>query len=301
MILLVGATGDLGGRIARRLRESGQDVRCLVRSTTDASGLLAIGAEVVHGDLTERDTLLPACQGAATVIATATAISRRLQGQSTASIHDVDEVGMGHLIEAAEAAGVSRFVYLSFTGVATAVETPLQHAKLAIERRLAASAMQTVIVRSDAFQEVHFSPLSRFDMGAGKVSVIGKGDTKARWVAEDDVAALLCAVAIEPEPPRLVEFGGPESLTKNEASAVAGKLMHRRMKVRHMPRPVARLAVRLLSGRNDGLASALGAGLTSDLNVATWDDMPLRQRGINPKPVTDFLEEQARAMARPAR
>lgn len=297
MILLVGATGDLGGRVARLLRGSGQDVRCLVRRTTDDSQLRAIGAEVVRGDLTEPATLTPACQGVETVIATATAISRRLQGSSQASLRDVDEVGMGHLIDAAEAAGVRRFVYLSFTGIETAVETPLRHAKRAMERRLSVSAMQTVVVRSDAFQEIHFSPISRFDMAAGKVSVIGHGNTKARWVATDDAAALLCALAVEPDPPRLVEFGGPEPVSKNEAAALAGKLMHHKMKVQHMPRPVARLAVKALSHRRDGLASALGAGLTSDLNVATWDDAPLRQRGIKPKSVSDFLKEQAQALS----
>ncbi|UUL77539.1 NAD(P)H-binding protein [Pseudarthrobacter sp. Fe7] len=297
MILLVGATGDLGGRIAKRLCAAGQEVRCLVRPATDDSPLRAIGAGIVRGDLTDPATLAPACDGVDTVIATATAISRRLQGRSPASIRDVDEVGMGHLIDAAESAGVRRFIYLSFSGIETAVETPLRHAKLAMERRLKSSPMEVVIVRPDAFQEVHFSPISRFDMAAGKVSVIGRGNTKARWVATDDVAALLCAVALEPDPPRLIEFGGPEALTKNEAGTLAGELMHHRMKVQHMPRPVARLAVRVLSRRKDGLASALGAGLTSDLSVVTWDDKPLRQRGIIPRPASDFLREQARATA----
>jgi len=295
MILLVGATGDLGGRVARRLCSAGQEVCCLVRQNTDDSQLQAIGAEIVRGDLLEPATLTSACKGVETVVATATAMSRRLQGSSQAGMRDIDEVGMAHLVDAAEAAGVGRFVYLSFAGIETAVETPLRHAKLATERRLASSGMQTVIVRPDAFQEVHFSPTSRFDMAAGKVSVIGRGNTRTRWVATEDVAALLCAVALEPDPPRLVEFGGPEPLSKNEACAMAGELMHRPMKVQHMPRLLARLAVRVLRRHRDGLASALGAGLTADLNRPTWDDKPLRQRGISPKPVSVFLREQALA------
>lgn len=295
MILLVGATGDLGGRVARRLCSAGQEVRCLLRQNTDGAHLQAIGAEIVRGDLIEPATLAPACKGVDTVIATATAMSRRLQGSSQGSIRDVDEVGMEHLIDAAEAAGVGRFVYLSFAGIEIAVGTPLRHAKLAIERRLASSGMKAVIVRPDAFQEVHLSPTGRFDMAAGKVSVIGKGNTRTRWVATDDVAALLCAVALEADPPRLVEFGGPEPLSKNEACVMAGELMHRPMKVQHMPRLLARLAVRVLSRSKDGLASALGAGLTADLNRPTWDDKPLRRRGIDPRPVSVFLREQARA------
>lgn len=293
MILVVGATGDLGSRVTRRLRAEGQPVRCLVRAGSNDAGLRGIGAGVVRGDLTAPASLGAACEGIDTVIATATAITRRLSGASSASIREVDEGGMLALVAAAEAAGVQRFVYLSFTGVDAPTGSPLEHAKLAVEKRLRNSSMQTVIARADAFQEVHLSPMARFDMAGGKAAIVGKGNTKRRWVATEDVAALLCAVALEPSPPAMIEFGGPEPLTKNEVVAIAQDLTHRRMKVQRMPRPVARLLMRLFKRRNDALASVFGAGLHQDLNEATWDDQPLRQRGIDPRKATDFLSEQA--------
>jgi uncharacterized protein YbjT (DUF2867 family) len=255
--------------------------------------LRVIGAEIVRGDLTVPASLGAACEGIDTVIATATAIGRRLTGASSSAIVEVDEKGMVSLVDAAETAGVHRFVYLSFAGVDAPIGTPLEHAKLAVEKRLGNSSMQTVIVRADAFQEVHLAPMARFDIASGKAAIIGKGNTKRRWVATEDVAILLCAVALESAPPALIEVGGPELLTKNEAVAIAQDLTRRGMNVQRMPRPVARLAVRLLNRRNDALASAFGAGLHQDLYEATWDDMPLRQRGINPKAATDFLREQA--------
>lgn len=297
MILLVGATGDLGGRVAKRLRASGQEVRCLVRRQTDDSPLRAIGAEVVRGDLTEPATLPPACEGADTVIATATAISRRFAGTSSATIRDVDEVGMGHLVDAAEAAGVQRFVYLSFPIGSASLRTPLEQAKLTIERRLANSPMRTVVVRSDGLQEVQLSPAARFDLAAGKAAVIGKGDNRRRLVSTGDIAALLAAIALEPDPPAQIDVGGPEPLTKKEIIGIAGELAHRPLKVQRMPRAVARMATLMLKRRNDAMASALGVGLASDIEEATWDDKPLRQRGINPKSVTEFLKEQSQALA----
>ncbi|MFF1883313.1 SDR family oxidoreductase [Pseudarthrobacter sp. NPDC058196] len=297
MILLVGATGDLGGRVARRLRESGQDVRCLVRPTTDDSPLRAIGAEIVRGDLTQPSTLPAACKGIETVIATATAITRRLAGASSATIRDVDEVGMGHLVDAAEAAGVQRFVYQSFPIGSASLRTPLEQAKLAIERRLANSPMRAVVVRSDGLQEVQLSRAARFDLAAGKAAVIGKGDTRRRLVSSGDIAALLAAVALEPDPPAQIDVGGPEPLTRKEIIGLAGELAHHPLKVQHMPRPVARLLTLMLKRRNDAMASALGVGLSSDIEEATWDDKPLRQRGINPKSVTEFLTEQSQAVA----
>ena len=94
MILVVGATGDLGSRVTRRLRAEGQPVRCLVRAGSNDAGLRGIGAEVVRGDLTAPVSLGAACEGIDTVIATATAITRRLGGASFASIREVDEKGV---------------------------------------------------------------------------------------------------------------------------------------------------------------------------------------------------------------
>ena len=296
MFLVVGATGELGGRIVRRLRADGHDVRGLVRPGTDDSGLREVGATVVRGDLTDPTSLRVGCEGVDTVIATAAAIARILAGARTPTIRETDEIGMLSLVESAEAAGVQRFVYISFP-TEDAIRAPMDHAKLAVEQRLSTSSMRTVIVRSDAFQEIHLAPIGRFDMAAGKVSVIGRGDTPRRWIATDDVAALMAAVAVEPDPPAMLTVGGPEGMTKNEAIALAEQLTHRQMKVQRMPRPVARLAIRVLAKRYDALATAFGAGLHQDTVEATWDDAPLRERGITPRSASEFLREQARELA----
>jgi uncharacterized protein YbjT (DUF2867 family) len=293
MFLVVGSTGVLGGRVARLLLEGGHEVRCLVRPGSDGGRLEELGAKVVPGDLTDPASLVDACQGIETVIATATMIARRLAGVPGPSIREADELGMASLVDAAELAGVRRFVYLSYAGVGAGLGTPIEDAKVATEKRLARSSLRRVVVRPDAFQEIHLAPLGRFDLRAGKVSVFGKGDTKVRWVSTDDAAALVAAVAVEPDPPTVIEFGGPEALSRNETIAIAEDLTHRKMKVQRMPRSVARLAIRLLKRRNDGLASVFGVGLMQDLYAGDWDDEPLRQRGITPRPASDFIREQA--------
>jgi len=292
MLLVVGGTGDLGGRVVRRLIAQGAEVRCLVRPQTDAEELARIGVKVIRGDLTDPASLAAACAGVETVVATATVIGRRLAGVPGPSIRAADEAGMADLVSAAEVAHVQRFVYVSFAGLDGALGTPMENAKLAIEKRLSESPLRTVRVRPDAFQDIHLGPLGRFDVRAGKVAVIGKGDTRRRWVSTDDVAALVAAVALEPDPPAVVTFGGPEAISKNEAIAIAESLTDHKITTQRMPRPVARLAIRLLSRRNDALASAFGAGLHQDLNAADWDDEPLRQRGITPRSTTEFLREQ---------
>jgi uncharacterized protein YbjT (DUF2867 family) len=294
MFLVVGATGDLGGRVVRRLLERREPVRCMIRAQTDAGELEALGAEIVRGDLSDHASLPLACAGVTTVVATATAIGRRLTSPGGPSIKNVDEVGMAALIDAAENSAVERFVYVSYAGADFGLNTPLERAKVATEKRLGSSTMQVTVVRPDAFQEIHLAPIGRFDMRAGKVAVFGRGDTRRRWVSTDDVAALVADVAVAAVAPPLIEFGGPEAISRNEAIAVAERLTGRTMKVQRMPRWAARLGMRLLDRPKDGLASVFGAGLLQDLVESRWDDGPLRERGIEPRSATAFLEEQAR-------
>ncbi len=54
---MTGATGFLGGELARQLRTSGHDVTALVRDPARAAGLRGLGVELVVGDLDDLDAL----------------------------------------------------------------------------------------------------------------------------------------------------------------------------------------------------------------------------------------------------
>lgn len=293
MILLVGSTGALGQRVAELLRQRGEPLRALVRPSTDASELETLGAEIARGDLVDRPSVRAACDGAGTVISTATAMSTLLEGARGPSIREVDEVGAAGLIDAAEGAGVERFVYVSYAGVEAGIGFPLERAKAATEARLRRSRMLTVVIRPDAFQEIHLTPIGQFDLGRRRVGVLGRGDSPCRFVSREDVAALVAAVALEPEPPALIEFGGPEALSRQEAIRVAERVTGDAFKRRRLPRPVVRLAMRLLARPKPAVASILGTGLVMDLDPARWDDAPLRKRGIEPRSASDFIRQQA--------
>ncbi len=293
MILVVGGSGDLGSRVVRRLRDAGCEVRCLVRAGTDAQWMSTLGVEVVRGDLTDHSSLPAACAGAETVVASATAIGRMLAGAKKPGIREVDENGTTALVEAAEAAGVERFVYVSYAGVDASLGMPLERAKAAVESRLARSQMRRVVVQPDAFQDIHLAPMGRFDVRAGKAAVFGQGETKRRWVATQDVASLVAEVTLEADPPDTVAVGGPEAISRNEAIEIAETLTGRRFKVQRMPRALTRLAMRLLDRPSPAMASIFGLGLMFDVVEAAWDDAPLRERGITPRTTSAWLKEQA--------
>src|SRR5688572_4130085 len=135
MLLVVGATGMLGSEVCRQLVAAGSPVRALVRPSSDATRvreLRALGVELVEGDLHDPASLAAACLGVRTVVSTASAISAQRAGDD---LRSVDHDGTLALVDAAEAAGVSHFVYVSISGRID-VECALVRAKRAVEDRL---------------------------------------------------------------------------------------------------------------------------------------------------------------------
>src|SRR5437867_11550136 len=109
MILVVGATGNLGGAVTRMLLAQGQPIRILARSQSNYQPLAEAGAQVVLGDLKQRGSLDAACQGADTVITTANSAARGGEDK----VQTVDLEGNRHLIDAALAAGMNQFIFVS--------------------------------------------------------------------------------------------------------------------------------------------------------------------------------------------
>ena len=297
MILVCGATGELGGRIVRLLMAEGQKVRALVRPVTDAKRLQNDGVEVVRGDLRDPATLGPALAGIDVVITTATAITRMLAGSTDLTIAGVDGQGTQNLIHAAERAGVRRFVLVSGAGMCQDMAhlSPIMTAKFAAEETLRATSMEAVVVRPDMFQEVWLSPATGIDPAAGKALIYGHGELPHRYVAIDDVAALCAHVAVDPDPPSIVEFGGPEALSRMDVVAAFESATRTKLAVRHVPRPVMSIGHVVLARIKPEIASLMGMALFSDTHPDSWDDAALREIGIDPRPASAFIRMEAAA------
>ena len=125
MILVVGATGQLGGRITRKLLGDGHRVRAVVRNPKAVEDLAAVGAEPVFADLKDKQSLIAAVAGVDTVVTTAIA---RPDGGDVDNVQTVNLVGNANLIDAASASGVERFVFISALGAAPDHPVPFQAA-----------------------------------------------------------------------------------------------------------------------------------------------------------------------------
>lgn len=271
MILVVGATGMLGGEICRRLRERGESVRALARKTSDGAKverLRSLGVEVVQGDLKDRASLDAACRGAATVISTATTVVSVQPGDS---IPGVDETGQLHLVDAARQADVGQFIYMSYSGNIE-IECPLHTAKRHVERHLRESGLTYTILRPSFFMEMWLSPALGFDFANGTARLFGSGQRPISWISLGDVAEFTVRCVGHPAARNaVIELGGPEAVSPDAVVQTFEDVTGRRFATERVPEPA-------LEGQWRGAADPLQKSFAAlMLAYAQGDTIDMRQ------------------------
>ncbi len=214
MILVAGATGRVGGMITRSLLERKSDARILVRRGSAYNQLAEAGADVALGDLKDPGSIEAACRGVETVITTATAGER--VGPDTPQTVDLE--GNRNLIEAARAAGVRQFVFVSTIAAALDHPVPVPRAKAHTEATLRESGLTYTIIAANAIIDVMFPLVIEYPLSQGRpVTLVGDGRRRHSFVAARDVAAFAVAAVGHPEASnRRIIIGGPEALSWRE-------------------------------------------------------------------------------------
>jgi NADH dehydrogenase len=223
MILIVGATGSLGGGIAHMLLAQGRPVRVLLRHNspsdalaaqgmgTTAASLLAAGAQPVYGDLKDRASLDAAVAGVETVVSTANSALR--SGGDTPET--VDLQGNRNLIDAAKAAGVNHFIFVSVLAYDPNSPAPFMAAKAKTEDHLVASGLHYTILAPDIFSEVWIGMVIGSALQSGQpISLVRPATHRHSYISAADVAAYAVAAVDNPlAMDKRLPLGGPAALS----------------------------------------------------------------------------------------
>ncbi|HYK35675.1 SDR family oxidoreductase [Alloacidobacterium sp.] len=287
MILVVGATGLVGSDVCRRLAKRGQQVRALVRTTSDKNKVEALrsaGIELCLGDLKQPESLATACRGINAIVSTASSTLSRAEGDS---IESVDDAGQLNLVAAAKAAKVHRFVFVSFRKP-QGISVPLAEAKMRIENAIA--GMNFTIIEASFFMEVWLSPALGFDYPNAAARVYGPGTSPISWISSGDVAEM-CALALENPAAdrRTLAFGGPEALTPLEVIARFEKIGGKPFKVEHVPEE---FLCAQFAEATDSMQKSFAALMLGYLNGDAMEMKPIQQEfGIKLKSVDAYARE----------
>jgi nucleoside-diphosphate-sugar epimerase len=115
-VFVTGATGFIGGEVARQLRERGDDVVCLVRSPAKAAKLTGLGCETVAGDLGDKEALRSGMEGCDGVIHAAAMYEVGIPKSQHPAMYEANVAGTENVLGAAKEAGIPKIVYVSTCG-----------------------------------------------------------------------------------------------------------------------------------------------------------------------------------------
>lgn len=217
-VLVIGATGQQGGAVARHLLAAGTPVRALVRDTSKdtAKELEQAGATLVRGDLDDRDSLRLAFDGVESVF--------NMQNGYPPNGTE-GEVRQGrNVAEAAAAAGVRHMVHSSVGGAERDSGVPHFASKFAVEKLFVEHSVPTTVVRPVFFMENFSSFLApRLTGEEVVVRMAITAQTRLQLIAVDDIGRIVAEALADPQQylGRSIEVAG-DALTGTELAEVFG-------------------------------------------------------------------------------
>ena len=265
VILLTGATGNVGSQVLRRLTARGERVRVLVRDQRRL-GSERVRVQIALGDLSDPASFRNALRGVDTVVHLAASI----RDQPRASMEELNGVATLRLVRAAERARTKRFIFFSAIGASLHSRARFFRAKALAERAVEESELETTVFSPS----IVYSPddpwitlLRRLSL-LPALPIAGPGRARYQPIWTGDVAD--CVLAELDRAPadgarRRFDLAGPETLTYDDIARVALRAWGRRRRLLHVPLPVVR--------------AGLGAveAVTRDRAFATWEEAELME------------------------
>ena len=202
VIALAGASGDLGGRIARALVGRGADTRALVRPDTgsdERSRLEQLGLRLVDAEPMDRDSVAAACEGAACVVSALNGVRDVMIGRQSV------------LLDGAVQAGVPRFIPSDYSADFTRTRPgdnrnfDLRREFMEIVDRAPISATS---ILNGAFMDMLGREMPIIQPGIHRVLYWHDADQLLDFTTKDDTAAYVAAVALDDTAPRILRVAG---------------------------------------------------------------------------------------------
>lgn len=260
-ILITGATGTNGREAIKQLIDAGYSVRVMVRNPGEKSRFESERIEIVKGDYSRPDTLLPALDG----IESAFLVT---------PVHREALVWSRHFIDAAKKKGLKHIVRLSGMHAAMDSQSEIIRMHAEADHYLKASSLDYTILQPNAFyQNMFFSARSIKEQNAFYLPL---RDGKQSLVDVRDIAAVAVKVLTRPEQKnKTFILTGPEPLSYYDVAEKLSSLMKREIEYINMSPETAKQQL-LASGMPEWNASALiesyGA-FASGMYTDTTDDI----------------------------
>jgi len=248
VILIAGGTGFVGGGVVRELARRGKPVAVLSRDASKvARRFPGLAVEARQGDVRDPVSLRGAFEGIEAVINCVQFPNSPIENKRKGwTFEQIDEQGSVDQVEAAKAAGVRRFVYVSGVGAAPDAEKHWFVCKWRAEEAVRRSGIAHVIVRPTWVYGPEDAALNRF-LGLARrlpfVPTFGHGRQLMQPLFVDDLGRLLAnALERTQADNRAFEVGGPEQMSMDGVIRTALEVAGLRRPILHLPAALGKLA-----------------------------------------------------------
>lgn len=301
-VFLTGATGFIGGAVARLLHERGDDVVALVRAPAKAESLSALGVRLVQGDLGDDYVMRAAMEGCDAVIHCAAVYAVGVPPGERPAMLAANVTGTERVLGAALALGIDKVVYVSTVaafgntrgavvdeshehrGGYTSYYEETKHQAHLVARRLVDEGLPCVIVQPGGV----YGPHDPSQLGnaldqllKGRLPFIAMGGTGLTLVHRDDVAEGIVLALDKGTPGECYVLGG-EVATVREFLATAARVAGRRAPRGEVPTLLVKALAPLgpVLGPVLGLPPNLGELVASSDGVTWWASSEKAQREL---------------------
>lgn len=275
-VLVIGATGYVGGRLVPRLREAGHAVRCLVRDPRKVSGRWP-DVEIVRGDVLDAESLTRAAAGCTVMYYL---VHSMAAGEG--EFEERDRAGARNAVNAATHAGIGRMIYLGGLGDASRELSPHLRSRNEVGAILRSGPVPVTEFRAAM---IIGSGSASFEMMHALVNRLPVM-TAPRWVTtrsqpiaiRDVLRYLVDCLALPAIRGRVIDIGGPDVLTYREMMLrFAGHLGLRRwiVVVPVLTPRLSSLWVNLVTPIPSAIARPLIEGLKSEMLCENDDALRL--------------------------
>lgn len=270
MILYVGATGIVGGAAVAELLRRGNKVRCLVREGSETAKLRQNGIELVYGDVRDSASIKKAIDGVDTVISSfATNIGKE---RRVAELWKTDYEGNLALIRSAVEAGVKKFIFVSYWGLAKFADFEHGKIKKLVEDLLCVSGLDYTVLRVTSLATDMSLLLGNSLKKKGRAPMVMKRHEKIRPVLPEDLAWCLADAIDNPRAiNKVIEVAGEEEYTFLELQELFCRTIGKKVRFRFIPLTLAYFVASCVDFKTKnrynarGLISAFTGGSTCDI------------------------------------
>lgn len=251
MILITGATGKTGGELARQLTGADVPFSAIVRNRDKAGDLLDMDADVVYGDLSDREFLTAAMAGIEKAVLIMPNVENQLEVEK-------------QFVDVAVECGVQHIVYQSSLESVPGSTNPITSIHVATEEYIKASGLAWTMIRPGFFMQTFAASAPRIKESGNIVLPLGNATLCATDLR--DVAAIMVKVLTEAgHENKSYDITGPELITMEEIAARFSSVLGREYKYMDLPLEAFKGALQK-AGFNEWRVDAVACELNSIAN-----------------------------------